>query len=77
MGGKKHCSPKVVTFPAALAVDVAAIGFGEAENPELTVCPTSWTGWNAKHPPKKLALLCSASLLAESPGCLQLPCISI
>ena len=35
VGGKKYCRPKVVPFPAALEVDIAAIGFGEAKNPEL------------------------------------------
>ena len=35
VGGKKYCHPKVVPFPAALAADMAAIGFGDARNPEL------------------------------------------
>ena len=34
-GGKKYCRPKLVPFSAALAADVAAIGFGEAKNPEF------------------------------------------
>ena len=52
VGGKKYCRPKVVPrslkraffkllgspFPAALAVDMAAIGFGDARNPELAAC---------------------------------------
>ena len=35
VGGKKYCRPKVVPFPAALAADMAAIGFGDARNPEF------------------------------------------
>ena len=35
VGGKKYYCPKVVPFPAALAADMAATGFEEAENPEL------------------------------------------
>ena len=35
VAGKKYCRPKVIPFPASLANDIAAIGFGEAKNPEL------------------------------------------
>ena len=35
VGGKKYRRPKVVPFPTALGADTAAIGFGEAKNPEL------------------------------------------
>ena len=38
VGGKNYCRPKVFPFPAALAADIAAIGFGEAKNPELVAC---------------------------------------
>ena len=40
VGGKKYCRPKVVPFPAALAADMAAIGFEDARNPELA----AWGG---------------------------------
>ena len=35
LAGEKYRRPKVVPFSAALAADIAAIGFGEAKNPEL------------------------------------------
>ena len=38
VGGKNYC-PKVVPFPAALAADMAATGFGDARNPELAAWP--------------------------------------
>ena len=37
--GKKYCRPKVVPFPAVLAADMAATGFGDARNPELAAWP--------------------------------------
>ena len=35
---REYCRPKIVPFPAALAADMAVIGFREAENPELAAC---------------------------------------
>ena len=38
VGGKKYGRPKIVPFPAALAADMAAIGFGDTRNPQLAAC---------------------------------------
>ena len=43
---KKYCRPKVVPFPAALAADIAAIGFGEAKYPEVAACAFLKRPWS-------------------------------
>ena len=43
VGGKKYRRPKSSPFPETLANGIAAIGFGDATNPELAACLCPWS----------------------------------